>query len=459
VIAFKGDDSEMASLIKPPADAELRPSGSAGLLRWAEYRPAQALLLTMLVALMLGLVHLWLHPPSPQFNWENRWWQIAVHVARGEGYVACKTIYFPFCGPDNQVTAMREPLPTLLFAIVARVTNESLVAAAAAGVFINLGVMIAIFLLTRELANSRTGVLAALLWMLYLPPIRVLYAQVSGDLLAALSITCGLLYFVRARRTNRYSLWLTAGVWLGLAIMSRSAALVIALALTVSQIIGSPASRARGSSALRPVALFVLAWGLVSTPWLIRNYSAFDRPVIGSTLSGYYLYRQNHQLASDNYLRFVSGGEFVPVIKEMIRSRTDLSGTENEAAMDMVYREEALRVIQRHPLRYLKLSAYRFLMLWFDWGVKQVYRQQPTTGDYATMLQHGLLLAGGAIGLCLRWRRGWPLGLSVAVFSLVYMAVMAQMLYIVAVMPLLVALSAIACAEMWARAQVRQRAV
>jgi 4-amino-4-deoxy-L-arabinose transferase-like glycosyltransferase len=449
----------MASLMKQPPNAGPLRSGGARLLDWAERRPGPALLLILLVALILGLVHLWLYPPSHHFNWENRWWQIAVHVARGEGYVACKTIYFPFCGPDNQVTAMREPLPTLLFAIVARVTNESLPAAAVTGVLINVGVVIAIFLLTRELANTLTGVFAAALWVSYLPPMRVLYAQVSGDLLAALSITCGLLYFVRARRTNRYSLWLGSGVWLGIAIMCRSAALVIALALTISLMVGYAASRRSGTPSLRPIALFTLAWGLITVPWLVRNYLAFDRPVIGSTLSGYYLYRQNHQLASDNYLRFVSGGEFVPVIQDMIRRRPDLTGSENEAAMDVVYRREALSAIQTHPLRYLKLSAYRFLMLWFDWGVKQVYRQQPTIGDYATMLQHGLLLVGGAVGLRLRWRRGWPLGLSVAVFSLVYMAVMAQMLYIVAVVPLLVALSAIACAEIWARARARLRAV
>jgi 4-amino-4-deoxy-L-arabinose transferase-like glycosyltransferase len=449
--------SEMASLIKQPPNAGSLQSGGAHLIGWAERRPALALLLIVLVALILGLVHLWLHPPSYHFNWENRWWQIAVHVARGDGYVACKTIYFPFCGPGNEVTAMREPLPTLLLAFVARITKESLLAAAATGVLLNTGIVVAVFFLTRELANTGTGILAALLWTSYLPPIRVLYGQVSGDLLATLAITCGLLYFVRARKTNHRWSWFAAGVWLGVAIISRSAALVIALALTISQLAEYAASRRRGD--LRPVVLFTLAWGLTISPWLVRNYLAFDRPVIGSTLSGYYLYRQNHQLGSDHYLRFVSGGEFVPVLHAMIRRRPDLTGSENEAAMDLVYRDEALRAIQSHPLRYLKLSAYRFLMLWFDWGVKQVYRQQPTTGDYATMLQHGLLLAGGAIGLCLRWRRGWPLGLSVAVFSLVYMAVMAQMLYIVAVLPLLVALSAIACAEMWARAQVRRRAV
>jgi hypothetical protein len=427
------------------------------LVVWVEERPAPALLLIMLLVLILGIAKLWLHPPSFEFNWENRWWQIAVNLARGDGYVACKTIYFPFCDSANQVTAMREPLPVLLFALIALLSNESLLAAAAAGVIINLGTVVAVFFLTRELANTRTGVLAALLWACYLSPVRLFYTQPSGDLLATLAITCGLFHFLRARRTGRPSEWLAAGVWLGLAILSRSAALIIALVLTAGQLLRPHA--AKGTSqpslvrSLRPVALFVLAWALTASPWYVRNYLAFGRPVIGSTLSGYYLYRQNHMLPTDNYLRFVSGGEFVPVLHQTIARRPDLHGTENEAAMDQVYREEALRIIRAEPLRYLALSGYRFLMLWFNWGVKEVYRQQSTAGDYLTMIQHALLLAGGAVGLRGRWRRAWPLAASVVAFSLVYMAAMAHVLYIVAVIPLLVALSAIACTEIGAQAR------
>jgi hypothetical protein len=86
-----------------------------------------------------------------------------------------------------------------------------------------------------------------------------------------------------------------------------------------------------------------------------------------------------------------------------------------------------------------------------------VYRQQSTAGDYLTMIQHALLLAGAAVGLRGRWRRAWPLAASVVAFSLLYMAVMAQVPYIVAVMPLLVALSAIACTEIGAQVRTGLR--
>lgn len=415
-------------------------------IAWIDRHVTLLLLLAVFFALILGMVKLRIDPPSPEFNWENRWWQIALNVVRGDGYVSCKTLYFPFCGPTNQVTAMREPLPVLIFAAIARLTNESLLMAAAFGVLLNLAILVAIFYLTRELSNPRTGLLAALLWACYLPPIRLFYSQISGDLFACLGITCGLIYFLRAQKTNESWAWLTSGLLFGVAVLSRSAVLVIAAALTSALFFWSysrrettPLARVRW---LYPALLFTFAWSLTICPWIIRNTMVFGRPVIGSTLSGYYLYRQNHILATDSDFHFVSGGEFLPVLQEMISRRTDLTHQENEAQMDQVYREEALQVIRAHPLRYLELSGYRFLMLWFNWGVNEVYGKPNTLADWIMALQHLLLLVGAVIGLRGNSRQIWPLVVSVASFTCLYMAVIAHLAYIVAVVPGLVVLTA-----------------
>jgi 4-amino-4-deoxy-L-arabinose transferase-like glycosyltransferase len=390
----------------------------------------------MLVVISAGVAKLWLNPPSFEFNWENRWWQIAVNVARGDGYIACKPIYFPFCGPGNDVTAMREPLPVLLFALIALLTDESLMAAAAFVVLVNAATVAATFWLGRELAGTRAGVFAALLWACYAAPLLVFYSQPSGDLLAALAITGGFLYFLRARRTDRLSAWVVAGFLLGLATLSRSALLIIPLVLSLTQL------GERGRAAVKHVGVFIAAWMLIVSPWVVRNYTAFGRPVIGSTLSGYYLYRQNYMLPSGHYLRFVTGGEFVPVIRAMITRRNDLRGDENEAEMDQVYREEAMDMIKAEPVRYVVISAYRFLVLWFNWGVRAAYHQRNSAGDYLLIIQHALLLAGGALALRKHWSQAWPLGVTGAAFTLLYMAVMAHITYVLPVIPLLVALTA-----------------
>lgn len=420
---------------------------SDGWSAWIDAHSAHVLLSILLFALVLGAIKLRIDPPSPEFNWENRWWQIALNVARGEGYISCKPNYFPFCGPGNQVTAMREPLPVLAFALIALVTNESLPAAAAFIVFINLAIIVAVFFLTRELSNTRTGLLAAFLWACYLPPIRLFYSQISGDLFACLGITVGLVYFLRALRSNKGREWLASGLLFGLAILSRSAVLVVAAILTMALFFWL-VSRARSSSSgvrwIYPMILFTFAWVVMTLPWVIRNSIAFGRPVIGSTLSGYYLYRQNYILATDDYFRFVSGGEFEPVIANMISRRPELRGSENEAQMNEIYLQEGVQVIKAHPLRYLALSAYRFTMLWFNWRVNEVYGKANTTGGMIMVLQHVLLLVGGVVGLRGRLQQAWPIMLVVLSFSGVYMAVMAHLPYVVPVVPGLIALSAIA---------------
>jgi 4-amino-4-deoxy-L-arabinose transferase-like glycosyltransferase len=418
-------------------------SAVRSVIVWADRHTALVLFLLAALMVVLGVLKLWLDRPSFEFNWENRWWQIALNLARGEGYVSCKEIYFPFCGPTNQATAMREPLPVLLFALIARLTNESLLMAAASGVIANVAVMVGLFYLGREVANRLVGLLAAVLWAAYFAPVRLFYAQVSGDLLAAVCLTWGMVYFYRARRGGRPVDWLVAGVLLGLAALSRSAVLVVALALTAGLFLW-PTERTLLARRVRLAAFFALAFLVTISPWIIRNYLVFDRPVIGSTLAGYYLYRQSSTLPTDDYLRFVSGGEFLPALQEMVARRPDLQGNENEAQMDAVYRQEGLRLIRAEPGRYLNLSLYRFLMLWFNWRVNEVYGKANAAGDFLIIVQHLFFLVTGVIGLRGRWRQVWPLVVALVAWNALYMAVMAHLPYIVSIVPLLVILSALA---------------
>jgi hypothetical protein len=115
--------------------------------------------------------------------------------------------------------------------------------------------------------------------------------------------------------------------------------------------------------------------------------------------------------------------------------------------MNQIYLEEALGIIKAHPVRYLGLSAYRFNMLWFNWGVNEVYGKENALLDHIMAVQNLLLLMGGLVGLRGRLKQVWPLILSVVSFSLLYMAVMAHIAYIVPVVPALVVMSAMAIAQ------------
>jgi hypothetical protein len=177
-------------------------------------------------------------------------------------------------------------------------------------------------------------------------------------------------------------------------------------------------------------------------PWLIRNKIVLGRPVLGSSLIGYNLYRMNYMIGTNDYLRHVGGAEGLTATEALIQRRTDLMGVENEAQMDLVYRDEAIALIRAHPTQYAVLSVYRFLPLWFNWGYPEAYGRNPSRTDYAIMILQGILLILALLGLRQLLWQTWPLWGSIVAVCLIYMAVDARLLYLTPVMPLVISLSA-----------------
>ncbi|HLO32892.1 MAG TPA: glycosyltransferase family 39 protein [Anaerolineales bacterium] len=402
------------------------------------YGLALILVLAITVSVALNLAHL---PPAANAGENDTWWAIALNLIHGHGYSLCLTSYFPFCGPANQVTAAREPLPVLLFAGVAFLSGESLWAAAAVELIIYLAILIVIYFLTREWSNPRAALLAALLWAIYVPAIELI-PQVSGDLLAALLVSVGMLFTLRARQKRRLRDWFIVGASFGLAAISRSGTLVIAAVVIGGVVLESWRHRFSPREIMAPALILSSLIILLMSPWLVRNKIVFGRPILGSSLIGYNLYRQNYMLGTGNYFHYVGSKEGDAAIQALLARRTDLSGMENEAQMDLVYRGEALRIIRAHPVQYGLLSAFRFLPLWFNWGYLEAYGRRVNRYDAAIMLFQGILLILALVGSWRNIQRSWPLWASILVFSLTYMALISRLLYLMPVMPLVLSLSA-----------------
>lgn len=397
--------------------------------------------LILLVVLGMAVNAVWLlaHPPALTSGETAHWWPIVLNVAHGRGYAACFPEYFPNCTSPDRPTLSREPAPVLIFAAVARLSGDSLKAASWFEALIHLGVLVALFLLARHLIGPRAAVLAGLLWIAYLPSLKLI-PQVSGDLLAALGIVAGLHFFLRALATGRIRFDLGAGLSLGLAALSRSACLLLIPLLVAVALIVEPGSLGKR---LRSAGIFIAAGCLLILPWVVRNYEVFGRPQAGSTLTGYNLYRENYMLPSDHYLRFVAGEEGGRALTALLAKHwKDLKGTEDEMEMDAIYRKEALSIIRHWPLRYALLSAYRFLLLWFGWGYLEAYGAHPLIADYLVMAAQGIFLLLALGGIYVLRRKAWPLFVSVAGVCLLYMAVIAQLRFLVPVMPLVMVLSA-----------------
>jgi hypothetical protein len=430
----------------------MRTTALRRLTTYLAYVKGRAVVFVGLMALTLDGLVLGHSPPGADRGETSAWWPLVQNVAHGFGYVQCLPDYFPFCGAANQATAMHEPVPVLLFAGVAVLGHDSLQAVAALQVVVHLVILFGVVLVARRLAGHRTALLAGVVWALYIPALR-LVPSASGDLLGALGVTWGVLAFMAARRAERTWLWLAAGGCLGLGALSRSAVLVIAPALALGNLAWPfwPTLSMRGR--VQRSLLVLAAWGLVQLPWVVRNELTFGRPVLGSTLAGYNIFRHNSALGTSDFVRYIGPAEAQGAVQFLLAHRPELQGTENEADLEAVYRHEGLALIAAQPLKYITLVAGRFFMLWFNWTVPEAYGQTLASDPgYLAELQQVLLVAGGALGaLTIPWRRCWPATSTIIVVGLTYMAVDGQLRYLVSVAPLLMVLSAIACTQVGER--------
>ena len=397
------------------------------------------------LALALDVAIIINQPPTINSGETSHWWPLISNLIQGRGYAMCEPEYFPFCNPSNQLTASREPVPVFIFAVVALLANQPFLAASIIEVGLYLAILLITFLLTRALANTRAALVAALLWAVFIPGLE-LVPQVSGDLLACLFLTSSVFFVMRAIRTDRWRDWLSAGIGMGLGILSRSVVMFILPVLVLGLVWeGWAAARKQAARFIKRLwasMLLVLVVFAMMLPWLVRNTIVFSNPVLGTTLSGYNLYRQNYMLGSDDYFRFVAGEEAHQAILAMIGRHPELRGTENEAQMDKVYMREALEVIAAHPIRYAQVVVYRFLPLWFDWQIDEAYGSQSPHLDYYEMAVQAFLLITALIAVWKTWKRSWPLWTSIIVYCLAYMAVISQLRYLVGVTPIIISLSA-----------------
>ncbi len=124
------------------------------LVSFIDTHPTAILVLIICLALALNIAIIINQPPAVGSGETNHWWPLILNLIRGRGYAMCEPEYFPFCGLSNQLTASREPVPVFIFAVVALLTGQSLLAASAIEVGCYLGILLMIFLLTRNLANT-----------------------------------------------------------------------------------------------------------------------------------------------------------------------------------------------------------------------------------------------------------------------------------------------------------------
>jgi 4-amino-4-deoxy-L-arabinose transferase-like glycosyltransferase len=399
------------------------------------------LLATLLLIFVVDAYVISQRPLSLSDGVSSTWWMIIQNVEAGKGYKACADNYIPNCQLTDQTTAMREPVPVFFFVLLGKLTQNSTLAFQFSQLVFNLLICWFVYLLAVELGNRALGLLAAFGWAVYLHAVHTLM-HINGDLMAGFFVIAGILYLTRAIRNGKVGDWLLFGTLFGLAVLSRSSTLLIFIVLVAGSAVylwrsGTPKSKWR-----QPL-LAVVLFGLVLSPWVIRNQIVLGKPIFGTTLVGYNLYRYNAIAATEVPPHYVGPMEGYHEVQVLVARIPELSLPVNEARVDEIYQQEALKIIRNHLEEYLELVVFRPIPLWFNIGIQDQYGETMMVYDYLIVLQQAILLILFLIAI---WRGDWYmrlLAVGVLFFMFGYLAVDSQLRYMVTVMPLVIAVSVI----------------
>ena len=141
------------------------------------------------------------------------------------------------------------------------------------------GHIVAVAAVAREAAGGRAAVGAAALAAVF-PAFVARDASVHSETLFALLVALALLAALRVARRPSVAGLVALGAIIGLAALTRSEGILLLVLLAL------PAVWRAGPRRVRGLAVVVLATGVVLAPWLVRCWTAFDRPVALTTSTG-----------------------------------------------------------------------------------------------------------------------------------------------------------------------------
>jgi asparagine N-glycosylation enzyme membrane subunit Stt3 len=319
-------------------------------------------------------------------------------LAEGRGFIN------PFAlatGPAEP-TAEHPPLWSFVLAITSLLGGTGFQSHKLTGCIVGAAAIVVVGLLARRVAGDRAGLVAAGIAAVY-PTLIAADGSLMSETLYGLLVGLALLAAYRFRDRPGWAMAAVIGGLLGLAALTRGEALLLLPLLALVLCLGEQAPWRR--RVLRFAAICAGA-AVVILPWTVRNWAAFDRPVLVS-ING------SAVIAGAN-CDSVYSGENMGFWDIECTAGVPRSLSEPEKAD--VWRERGVDYALDHPGRLPAVGAVRVLRVWDFW---QPWRQTLAEGRDRTVQAVGtgmfyLLLPLAAWGLVLLRRRDAPLSILLA---------------------------------------------
>src|SRR4051794_6808198 len=324
---------------------------------------------------------------------------LANQLAGGHGYIQPLVV-----SPRGVATADKPPLYPLLLAIPSQFGWTSLVAHRVLSCLMGAALVAGVGLLGRRVGGSeRVGLIAAGIAAVY-PLFVVLDGAVRSESLYAPLVAFLLLATYRLVDQPSTGRAVAVGVLLGACVLTRSEAVLLGAFL-----LAMVGFRLPSGSRFRPIAGAALIALLFVSPWAIRNWAEFDRPLL-STNSGSLVYGANCHTAY--YSGLIGTWPCYP--------RLTVAPGRDEADVSSTLRHHGLSYASDHAGRLPAVAGVRLLRSFDLWSPASATRLEAGIGDRdlttyrAGVVAYYLLVPLAIAGAVILRRRREPLALMLA---------------------------------------------
>lgn len=252
-------------------------------------------------------------------------------------------------------------------------------------IFLLVGIVILVYLISKLIFNERVARIASLLTTFF-PPIGILTGFINTELTFIFLLLIGTLFLVLFFKTekNKYAFW--TGIFLGLTTLTRPIPLLLPLFLIFSILIYQ---KFKLTKLLKKSLILLIAFTLIITPWLSRNYIIFDQANI-SDVSGLAFYNRAYRIhfySSEETKHYILLSLFGSYLSKKIDSNYSYSFSKfephfyrrssdfpiefgpkwpsgltlNESRNKLL--EEAKPLIFQHPVKFLGFSFLEFFRI------------------------------------------------------------------------------------------------
>jgi len=330
--------------------------------------------------------------------------QIASSLALGNGFSWPEWSAFPQ-GPTAWMPPVYPMMMAAAFKIFGLYSQQAAIFLELFQIILSTLACVLLYLVGKRLYNAQAGLCAAFLFAIYPPAIHYAIRVIWGSSLLICCMLGSILLLLRQAKHPHMKGGLCLGVLLGFtALVDPTIVSTYPGAFTWLYF----KSEENRTITAKTIAATLIAFCLVISPWLVRNYLTLGRFVFIKSNLGTALFMGNNAYATggydddSNYFRNRATGVVLTEAELEDFKRFD------EAAQDKFFLQKAMTFIVEHPFNFVQRTVKRFIIYWTYMRPPESWQQKISLLAYLTVLT--LAVAGFSLS--------WPIGQGVQLIGI-----------------------------------------